>query len=138
MAEMIFCYGTLMFPAVRDALLGKRQLGAQPALLRGWACRRLVRASYPGLVEDAGSLTRGVLLSGLSDADMRILDSYEGDTYVRRFLPVEIGHSVEPGPLPVRAHVYVIAPSALHCVTKTLWRAEDFSQEALQRLLRGL
>ncbi|MFC0040444.1 gamma-glutamylcyclotransferase family protein [Actinomadura rayongensis] len=80
--EALFVYGTLQFPDVLKALIG-RVPGLEPAALAGWRAAALPGRIYPGLVSAAGTV-HGVLLSGLTLAEWRILDAFEGPEYDRR------------------------------------------------------
>lgn len=75
----LFAYGTLQFPEVLDALLD-RVPEIRPAALVGWRAARLHGLSYPGLTPGGGPAP-GVLLTGLSQAEWRILDAYEDEEY---------------------------------------------------------
>jgi len=87
----LFAYGTLQFAEVLGALLG-RVPEHRSAAVAGWRAACLRRLSYPGLVPaDAvagGGMATGILLTGLSESDWRILDAYEGDEY--DLMPVEL------------------------------------------------
>ena len=71
----LFAYGTLALPDVVDALTG-RVPEARPARLAGYRCRLLLGEAFPGVERYPGSATDGVLYSGLSPADLSILDSF--------------------------------------------------------------
>ena len=83
----LFVYGTLLFPGVTSALLGRVPDGA-PASVAGWRAAALDGRPYPGLVRAEGAVTAGLLLLGLSSAEWRTLDDFEGDEYELRRLPL--------------------------------------------------
>jgi gamma-glutamylcyclotransferase (GGCT)/AIG2-like uncharacterized protein YtfP len=75
----LFAYGTLRFPEVLDALLG-RVPDHTPAAAAGWRVAALAGQVYPVLVPGQGTAT-GILITGLSAAEWRIIDAYEDDFY---------------------------------------------------------
>ncbi|WP_344863349.1 gamma-glutamylcyclotransferase family protein [Planomonospora alba] len=83
----LFVYGTLMFPEVLRALLG-RVPDSAPAEVAGWRAARLPGRVYPVLVPAPEGTARGLLITGLTAAEWRVLDEYEGPMYELR--PVEL------------------------------------------------
>jgi gamma-glutamylcyclotransferase (GGCT)/AIG2-like uncharacterized protein YtfP len=105
----LFAYGTLMLPAVMEAVTGRRFPG-RAAVLRGFARHRLRGRLYPAAVEAPGALLQGRLYEGIDPATLARLDRFEGPLYERRRV------TVEPAPgAGVEAELYVLAAS---------WRAE--------------
>ncbi|MGW5573281.1 gamma-glutamylcyclotransferase family protein [Nocardia thailandica] len=78
--DVLFAYGTLQFPQVLSPLLG-RCPRLSPLTLSGWRAAALTGRVYPGLVADAGARVRGRLLHGLTAAEWRVLDDFEGPEY---------------------------------------------------------
>jgi gamma-glutamylcyclotransferase (GGCT)/AIG2-like uncharacterized protein YtfP len=89
-AEGLFVYGTLRFPDVLRALLG-RVPDLTPVTARGWRVAGLLGRRYPGLVADPDGRAAGLLLTGLTADEQRILDAFEGDLYDLRRLPLDGG-----------------------------------------------
>ena len=87
-ADVLFVYGTLRFPRILSALLGRVPTGT-PAAVSGWRTAALKDRPYPGLVEAPGSRADGLLLSGLSVREWRVLDDFEDDEYDLRTLPLD-------------------------------------------------
>lgn len=87
--DALFVYGTLQFPEVLEALLGRIPDSAL-ATARGWRAAALERRVYPGLVPADGTAT-GLLLSDLSREEWRILDDFEDDRYDLRRLQLSAG-----------------------------------------------
>ncbi|MGK5559209.1 gamma-glutamylcyclotransferase family protein [Actinomadura kijaniata] len=92
----LFVYGTLRYPEVLRALLG-RVPDLSPASAKGWRVRALPGVVYPGLVPDPASTAEGLLMTGLTDAERHLIDIYEGDLYDTVTLTLEDGR---------RAHAY--------------------------------
>ncbi|KOX16012.1 gamma-glutamylcyclotransferase family protein [Nocardiopsis sp. NRRL B-16309] len=81
--QPLFVYGTLLFPQILRALLG-RVPDSAPAAAPGWRAAPLAAHPYPALVPASGTAS-GRLLSELTEAECRVIDTYEGDGYdVRR------------------------------------------------------
>jgi|YelNatPaOPRAMG01_1025707.scaffolds.fasta_scaffold06678_9 gamma-glutamylcyclotransferase (GGCT)/AIG2-like uncharacterized protein YtfP len=72
--NLLFVYGTLVEPATRERILGRR-VEAVAALLPGY---RRGRSRHFYIVREPEATTAGMLLSGLSERDFAILDEYEG------------------------------------------------------------
>jgi gamma-glutamylcyclotransferase (GGCT)/AIG2-like uncharacterized protein YtfP len=89
-AEGLFVYGTLRFPDVLRAILG-RVPDLTPATARGWRVAALLGRRYPGLVVDPDGCAAGLLLTGLTADEQRILDAFEDDLYDLRRLPLDGG-----------------------------------------------
>jgi gamma-glutamylcyclotransferase (GGCT)/AIG2-like uncharacterized protein YtfP len=75
----LFAYGTLRFPDVLEALLG-RVPEHSPAIAPGWRVAALEGRVYPVLVPGDGG-AGGILLSGLTAEEWRVIDAYEDDFY---------------------------------------------------------
>jgi|1185.fasta_scaffold108332_1 hypothetical protein len=75
----LFAYGTLRFPDVLEALLG-RVPEHSPAIAPGWRVAALDGRVYPVLVPGDGG-AGGILISGLTAGDWRVIDAYEDDFY---------------------------------------------------------
>jgi gamma-glutamylcyclotransferase (GGCT)/AIG2-like uncharacterized protein YtfP len=71
--DVLFVYGTLIRAGLRRRLLGRR-VEARPARLPGFERRRR-RHFY--IMRRAGATTAGMLLFGLGERDLRVLDEYE-------------------------------------------------------------
>jgi hypothetical protein len=75
----LFAYGTLRFPDVLTALLG-RVPEHTPGAVEGWRVAALDGRIYPVLVPGPGAAA-GVLISGLAADEWRVIDAYEDDFY---------------------------------------------------------
>ncbi|NGO71800.1 gamma-glutamylcyclotransferase family protein [Streptomyces boncukensis] len=87
-ADALFVYGTLRFPRILSALLGRVPTGT-PATVTGWRTAELKGRPYPGLVAAPGSTASGLLLSGLTAREWRVLDDFEDNEYDLRSLPLD-------------------------------------------------
>ncbi|HEX7028515.1 MAG TPA: gamma-glutamylcyclotransferase family protein [Gammaproteobacteria bacterium] len=114
----LFCYGTLCAPNTMRAVIG-RVPPARLAVLPAFACYRVSGKAYPGVVADQSSSTEGFLYSGLTDAELKKLDAYEGGEYLRQRQTI----TTFPGRQSVQAWVYVIHPLCRARLSRTIWKA---------------
>ncbi|PWN36722.1 uncharacterized protein FA14DRAFT_159121 [Meira miltonrushii] len=110
-------YGTLVHPAILARMIGHQgsNLIVQPAILEGYALHHVKGEDYPGLIPlsdsqkvlsqgDPGhssksptkTAIRGMLVEGLSEADVLKLDRFEGNEYIRQAVNVLLDESVQP------------------------------------------
>lgn len=82
----LFVYGTLTFPDVLRALLG-RVPATEEASIEGWRAVAVPDRSYPVLVPGTG-WTHGLVLLDLQRPEWQIVDAYEDSIYQLRRLQV--------------------------------------------------
>jgi len=75
----MFAYGTLQFAEVLRALLDRVPV-LTPGAVAGWRAAALAGRVYPGLVQANGEVT-GVLITGLTSAELHLIDEYESGPY---------------------------------------------------------
>jgi gamma-glutamylcyclotransferase (GGCT)/AIG2-like uncharacterized protein YtfP len=75
----LFAYGTLQFGEVLSVLLN-RIPERRPGAVAGWRAAALAGRVYPGLVPADGRVA-GMLLTGLTPAELRLIDDYESGPY---------------------------------------------------------
>jgi hypothetical protein len=87
-AEVFFtvCYRS----STQDIKLLKSLHTFQPAMLHGYCRRRVKHADYPGITPDQAHEVRGMYVTGLTDANMYHLDTFEGSEYVREKVKVRL------------------------------------------------
>ena len=117
MISKLFVYGTLQLPEIIEKIAGQ-QFPAQTAYLSGYRCGLIERADFPGILPCENSTVSGLLLNGLTCAQLDKLDEYEGELYQRIKVPVSTGTDQ------CNAWVYCIAPWARHRVSSTRWSIE--------------
>ena len=128
MPERLFCYGTLQLAAVMEAVTGKR-FPAEPAVLTGYACRRVRGECYPGLAAAAGATTTGVLYRELDRRSLALLDRFEGPLYRRSSVSVKSRGAIQP------AEVYLVPERHEDQLTREDWDLELFGREHLAAFL---
>jgi gamma-glutamylcyclotransferase (GGCT)/AIG2-like uncharacterized protein YtfP len=120
----IFAYGTLMYGELLALLLG-RVPDSAPGTLHGYARYAITGEKFPGIVPADGQAVQGLLLHGLSAAELAIFDDYESDFYDRLSVTVQ----TQTGE--VTALVYVINPNETHILAATPWDAQGFATHHL-------
>jgi gamma-glutamylcyclotransferase (GGCT)/AIG2-like uncharacterized protein YtfP len=122
----LFAYGTLMWPEVLEAVIG-RSLRGTPAMVRGFLRLRVKGRFYPALVDaHFHDAVEGILYRGLTEEEFRHLDRFEGEEYDRREVGIGAG----------QAQVYVLSRGCRHLADSCLWRPEDVQQEHLETFCR--
>ena len=147
-----FFYGTLMLPAILNRVIQNPSIAipssritTSPAVLPAFRRHRVKRADYPAILpsKDKDASVQGVLVCGLSDADMRRLDRFEGDEYRRRDVQVQVleakneksnGHGEDRDNKMVRAETYVWIAGKDQLEGRE-WDFEEFRREKLGRWL---
>ena len=85
----VFVYGTLMAPQVLKVLIGRVPEMLGPAILSNYRRHPVKEQVFPGMIPCSdGSSTAGLLLQNLSEDEIKVLDWFEGDEYVRRDVKV--------------------------------------------------
>lgn len=94
----LFLYGTLRYPALLAAVLGRDADTMEPATLAGYRVFRVQGADYPGIRVDANAQAHGAILRNLSDEELARLDFYEFDPRFD-YLRVSIEAKTDSGPV---------------------------------------
>jgi len=116
--EALFVYGSLQFPEVLFALIG-RVPHHVPATAEGWRVTALPGRVYPGLIP-AQSTANGYLLTRLTPEEWRVLDKFEDPVYDLKRLDLTDGR---------HGWAYVCNPGAE--VGEDDWSPEEFQQQHL-------
>lgn len=126
----LFVYGTLMVPEIMFAVCRHRGPG-QPATLFGYHRRRVTGEAYPAITRCDGEQVQGICHSGLSAAQGRLLDSFEGEMYRRHTVSIRtaLGERL--------AEAYVLAPHARAQLSREPWSLESFVATQLDGFMRS-
>jgi Gamma-glutamyl cyclotransferase, AIG2-like len=120
----LYTYGTLQLPQIMSRIVGREVLG-RPARLVGYARYRIVDRVYPAIVEAPGAELSGVVYERLDPAELERLDHYEGPTYERRVVHVDVGSAA------LEACTYVLRAEHVHRLSAEPWDLERFEREHL-------
>lgn len=129
-AIRVFVYGSLLVPTVVRAVLGRTPT-ATPAVLHGYRRFSLRGQAFPALLRAPGHHTRGAVIQ-LVPADLRRLDRYEDDYYLRRLVTV----SLDDGN-PVRAQTYVLSARHRQLASGRAWSLAMFRARRAAREARA-
>lgn len=117
----VFTYGTLMFPEVWQAAVG-RSFTTIRGVVRGFAIYRVCDAVYPGVIASkATCVVEGLVYLDVDVASIAKLDAFESDFYERQTIAVAC---VDGRELP--ADCYVVPLAARHVLTTEPWSAAEF------------
>jgi hypothetical protein len=120
----LFVYGSLLFPEVLLALLG-RLPSRMPATAPGWRVAALPGRPYPGLVPGPGSAS-GLFMTGLRDEEWDTLIAFEGDLYDLRRVTLAGDRS---------GWAFVWDGSS--AVSSVDWVPEEFAERVLSSYVEG-
>jgi gamma-glutamylcyclotransferase (GGCT)/AIG2-like uncharacterized protein YtfP len=122
MNNPLFVYGTLSFPEVVSALLG-RTVSGRPAFIGGHRRVILKGKIYPAVIKSDG-LVEGTLLEDLSAEELILLDTFEDDFYKRTAVTAELENDQR-----IQADCYIIPPDSLNLVLEDLWDRDNFFKQ---------
>ena len=123
----LFTYGTLMFPEVMTAVIGRKVESCEMGL-SGWRRFALNGCLYPGAVRDPAKKIFGVCWRKLSPVDLEKLDRFEGAEYAR----------VASGCVEVDVNLEVYAWLDLRLDAQEDWSPELFKERHLKQYLRTI
>jgi gamma-glutamylcyclotransferase (GGCT)/AIG2-like uncharacterized protein YtfP len=121
----LFAYGTLMWPEVLEAVIG-RQLDGSPATLSGYLRLRVKGEHFPAVIASDADAVEGVLYENLCAEDFGHLDRFEGEEYDRKVVRIS----------GVDAQVYVLAACCHHLAEQHPWHAAEMQPEHLAAFCR--
>jgi gamma-glutamylcyclotransferase (GGCT)/AIG2-like uncharacterized protein YtfP len=128
----VFTYGTLMFPEVWRAVVG-RDFTTVAGSAAGFAIYRVAGAVFPGIVatteQDA---VRGIVYLDVDEASLARLDVFEDDFYERQamWISCDDGERRE-------AHAYVVPPYHRSALTDERWDRDQFvASGGLEQFIR--
>jgi gamma-glutamylcyclotransferase (GGCT)/AIG2-like uncharacterized protein YtfP len=128
-AVPLFAYGTLMFPAIVESILG-RIPDRCSATIEGFRRLEVAGELFPGLVKDGGHKVEGVLYLSLSQNEWELLTAFEDDFYVLEEVTV-----FSSGKL-LQALAFLVPPSRRSVLTETVWDPDSFRKNHLALFLR--
>lgn len=144
-----------MSPEVLKTLIGRIPTMTTPAFLPNFNRHPVKGHVYPGITPSSSSSDRsdsiirkntnnsvqGILLSGLSDQEMKILDWFEGDDYKRCMETILISKEkkgIEEVMLEEKANVYIWDMGDELLALDCNWDYDDFRQTKLDSYLKNI
>ena len=116
----LFVYGTLMFPGVVRAVLGRVPPSRQ-AHLAGYIALTVRGERFPGIIRDSNGLVEGRLIEDLNKSEWLRLDAYEDPFYTLATIEASVGAET------VSALCYTVAESARGVLSHQRWSADRFA-----------
>jgi gamma-glutamylcyclotransferase (GGCT)/AIG2-like uncharacterized protein YtfP len=117
----VFTYGTLMFPEVWQAVVG-RSFETVEATAPGFEVFRVVDAVFPGIAVGTGDCAvRGLVYLDVDWASAERLDRFEDDFYERRPISVDCSDGQRRV-----AEAYIVPPANGSVLTSKPWSRESF------------
>jgi gamma-glutamylcyclotransferase (GGCT)/AIG2-like uncharacterized protein YtfP len=117
----VFTYGTLMFPEVWQAVVG-RSFESVDGTAAGFEVFRVRDAVFPGIIAGTGVCSvRGVVYLDVDSGSLGRLDRFEDDFYERQAIPVDCSDGWQR-----TAEAYVVPPENRNVLTSELWNRESF------------
>ncbi len=126
--EKLFVYGTLQLQELFTAVTGQPFPKSCQARLHGYQIYRVKLANYPAAVPEPGISVNGLLLDGLSQQLLKVLDTYEDTAYLRTSAEVETHNGCQ------QAYFYLFRESARSRLSSEIWSLENYREEILQDL----
>lgn len=127
----LFVYGTLMIPAVMNAVTD-RQFRFVEAILTGYARYTVKGETYPGIIPETDAVTKGILCFDVDELSLERLDAFEGDLYQRTLILAE----TEKGEM-FSAETYAVKPEFRDCLSLRKWNVKEFAQNHLKKFLES-
>jgi len=118
-----------MFDSVRDMLINTRYQ-ALYARIDGYRRLSVNGEVYPGLIESAGDPVNGVLLLGISNTILPVLDQFEGDYYRRQSVTVMV-----PDRGLLEVETYLFRDEYRYLLSDREWSVEEFSKTGIKTFL---
>ena len=123
----LFVYGSLMFPEVVKAVIGK-QLLMKDAVLKGYKRYKVENGEYPAIVKDEDSSVTGKLIE-IDKNGLKVLDSFEGEEYKRETVLVEVDGKKQ------KAEAYIWKSNQK--LSKT-WSLEEFKEKHIKKFIESI
>ncbi|KND93973.1 Protein AIG2 [Tolypocladium ophioglossoides CBS 100239] len=142
-----FFYGTLMAPEVFFSVCYGNKLPPKairdlhtftPAILNDHCRHRVQYADYPAVIPEQGRSVRGVYVTGLTDANVKKLDYFEGSEYERVEAKVYVlqekdGKEVVGEVKDTSVYIFLVPKN----LEKREWDYEEFRRNKMQMWTRG-
>jgi len=129
----LFAYGTLMFPAIWRAVVGREMTG-EPAIVAGYAVYRAPGDVFPVMVRgEKNDAARGIVYRDLDDVTMQMLDDYEAGIYERVAVVATLGSGEA-----VPCQCYLLRREYERPTNPEPWDAASFERDELPGYLERM
>jgi len=118
----IFVYGSLLFDDVWQRII-KTEYVKQQAQLPGYRRVTVRGQPCPALIKSPKCVTSGQIIFNVKQSDMKLLDQFEGDHYVRK--PVTVISFGKPR----KAQVYLFKRKYIYMLSNQEWDSHKFADK---------
>lgn len=125
----IFTYGSLMYTQVWQSIVSQTY-SSDPAVLSGYVRYSINNQPYPAIIPASNAQTQGLLYYQVSDADIALLDKFEGEYYQRLPQTLQLNNQTQ-----LQADCYILKPEFKHILSSNEWSVKKFEQNGLQAFL---
>ena len=129
MPTHVFTYGSLVIPAVMEAVTG-RSFPNEEATLRGFERFLITQQVYPGIVPAEGMHVAGRLYFDVDEPSLARLDYFESEVYNRLTVDVELASGESTS-----AFAYVVSAQYRHLLSEEAWDEATFAELHLPSFL---
>jgi gamma-glutamylcyclotransferase (GGCT)/AIG2-like uncharacterized protein YtfP len=117
----VFTYGTLMFPEVWQAVVG-RSFDTVTGTAEGFEVFRVCDAVFPGIIAGKGRCSvLGIVYLGVDQESTGRLDRFEDDFYERQSIAIDCSDGQQR-----IAEAYVVPAANRNVLTSEPWARESF------------
>lgn len=125
----LFVYGTLLVPAVMQAVTG-RAFKCANATLTGFVRYQVRGQVFPGIIRHNDMEVEGAVYFSIDTDSLQRLDIFESDIYSREAVTVKLDNNRL-----ITAYTYTVSPGHKNILTNRAWDLEQFKQEHLATYL---
>ncbi|MEX0641049.1 MAG: gamma-glutamylcyclotransferase family protein [Pirellulales bacterium] len=128
----VFTYGTLMFPQIWQAVVGREFVAVEGAAT-GFAIYRVREAVFPGITAATDAdVVRGVVYLDVDEASLARLDRFEDDYYERQALWIACDDGQRR-----QANAYIVPIHSRVVLTDEVWdRGQFIASGGLDHFIR--
>lgn len=124
--KALFAYGTLMFPAIINSVIGRVPRG-QPAVVKGYRRLVVLGEQFPGLVRDGQKGVTGLLYQDLTAEEWKRLSAFEDEFYDLQEICAHCSWGM------TTALAYLVPPSRRSVLSERAWNPDRFEKFQLSK-----
>lgn len=126
----LFVYGSLMNPEVYRIFIQPKHKPVS-AVLKGYQRFFVSGYEFPGIKTDENSEVNGLLLLGLTDEQINILDNFEADWYSREKVDVLLESNTTKS-----CEVYLFQKRYQHLLSDRIWDNQTFRKRYMDTFIK--
>lgn len=128
--QHIFVYGTLLSSEIVIKLTGK-SFKTFAAVLPGYQLYRVKNYDYPAIIQNEGSVTKGLILRNADDSSLAVLSFYEGEEYEKKKVTVFVNGKPEIA-------LTFVWTKEIEFLTDERWDFQEFEKNSLEHYLNDV